>query len=280
MSDTSIEPTTRIIKPPRQWPGLGLAEMWRMRRVLLVLARRQFKARYSNMVLGVMWVLLEPLLLTLIITVFMGLLLDRGDRLGLPFPVFLFTAWTVWRPFSRVVNQGGSSIRGNAVLVERIYLPRAFLVLSVAIVSLVDLIFMVLALAVLLVFYGIAPGIGLLMTPVLLAIMYAFAVGGAFLSSAIGMSFPDMDFVRPLTVRAWFWLSPILYPSTAIPEEWRQLYYLNPMAVVIEGFRWAFTQTPMPPLDAWIIGASVAGVTLVGGYVYFRRREPLFSDLM
>lgn len=274
------EPTVTVFKPPGRWPGLGLGEMWRMRSVLWVLTRRQFKTRYENMVLGALWVLIEPLLLTVLITVFMGLVLGREDRMGLPFPVFLFCAWVVWRPFARVVNQGGSAIRGNAALVERIYLPRAFFAMSVALVSVLDFIFMVLALGLLLLFYGVTPGLGLLLVPVLLVIMYAFALGAAYLSSAIGMSFPDMEFVRPMLVRAWFWMSPILYPSAAVPEDWRSLYYLNPMVVVIEGSRWAFTQTPMPPIEAWLIGASGAAVALIAGFTYFRRRESFFSDLM
>ncbi len=200
--------------------------------------------------------------------------------MGLPFPVFLFSAWVVWRPWARVVNSGGSSIRANSVFVERIYLPRAFLPLSVALGSIVDLISLTLMLCVLLVVYGVTPGIGLLMWPVVLVIMYAFSLGAAFSTAAFGMSYPDMDFIRPLLVRTWFWMSPLMYPSTQVPEQWRNLYYLNPMAIVIEGTRWAFTQTPMPPVQEWVLGASSAGVLLVFGYLYFRRRDPLFSDLM
>ncbi len=280
MPEPLPDPGLTVIKPPSRWPGLGLGEMWRMRGVLWVLTKRQFKSRYQPMVLGFMWVLLEPLLLTFIITVFMGLIMERGDRMGLPFPVFLFAAWTVWRPFTRVVNQGGSSIRGNAALVERIYLPRAFLPLSAAVVSMVDLVTMILALSLLLIIYGITPGVGLLMLPLAVAIMYAFGLGAAYLSAAIGMAFPDVDFIRPLMVRTWFWLSPILYPSSAVPEEWRTLYYLNPMVAVIEGSRWAFTGTPAPPVEAWLIGGASAAVCLVVGFLYFRRRDPFFSDLM
>jgi lipopolysaccharide transport system permease protein len=280
MPGTPAKPDVKLITPPARWPGLGLGEMWRARRVLWVLSQRQFKARYSNMVLGVLWVLLEPLMLTIIITVFMGLVMGRGERLGLPFPVFLFAAFVVWRPFTKVVNAGGASIKANAVFVERIYLPRAFLPLSDALVSVVDLAFMALAFSLLIMLFGITPGMGLLVWPIALVVMYAFGLGAAFFSAAVGMSFPDIDFIRPLLVRAWFWMSPILYPSTMVPEEWRNLYYLNPMVLVIDATRWAFTQTPSPPLQEWIIGASSAGVVLVFGYVYFRRRDPLFSDLL
>lgn len=232
------------------------------------------------MLLGFLWVVLEPLLLTIIITVLLGLIIDRGERYGLPFPVFLFLAWTGFRVFSRLVNQGGASIRGNGALVDRIYLPRAFFPLSAGVVSLLDFAAMTAALSALLLFYSIAPGIGLLTLPLLLAIMFAFGLGLAFFFSASAMSVPDMDIVRALMVRSWFWLCPVIYPSTIVPEELRGLYYLNPMVVVIEGLRWAFAQTPAPPPEAWILGSLTAVVTLVVGYLYFRRREPFFADLM
>ncbi len=201
MSDTTSDLDIWIIKPPGLWPGLGLAEVWRSRRALFVLARRDFKASYSNMVLGILWALLEPIMLS-IITVFMGLVLGRGNRLGLPFPVFIFSAFVVFRPWSRLVNEGGSAVRANAVFVERIYLPRAFLPLSVALASVTNLVFLAVTLCLLLWFFAISPGVGLLMWPFALVIMCSFGLGAAFFSAAIGMSFPDMDFIRPVLTRA------------------------------------------------------------------------------
>jgi lipopolysaccharide transport system permease protein len=271
-------PAATIITPPRRWPGLGIGELWRHRHVLFVLARRQHKAQYGNLVLGAVWVVLEPLLLTVIVASLLGLIMGRGDQMGIPFPVFLFIGWTAIRPFQRLVSIGGSSIRGNNSLVDRVYLPRAYFPLSVALVSLVDLAAMGFALTVLLFLYGISPGIGMVMLPVLLMILYAFSLGLAFFFAAASMALPDVDMVKMLFVRTWFWLSPVIYPSDIVPEEFRNLYYLNPMAIVIEGLRWALAQTPAPPLEAWLIGASTAGIALVFGYLYFRRRDPYFPD--
>jgi lipopolysaccharide transport system permease protein len=120
----------------------------------------------------------------------------------------------------------------------------------------------------------------MLSLPIVLAIMYAAGLGLAFFFAAASLRYADVDFVLPLLGQAWFWASPIVYPSTVVPEAWRTLYYLNPMVVVIEGTRWAFAQAPMPPLEAWVLGASTAGLLLVFGYLYFRQREPLFADLM
>ena len=135
-------------------------------------------------------------------------------------------------------------------------------------------------LLVLLVVYGLAPGIGLLALPLLLAIMYASAVGVSLLFSSSSLRYRDMDILIPLLTQVWFWSSPVIYSSTIVPEQYRMLYFLNPLVVVIEGFRWAFTQTPAPPLEAWVLGSLSATVLLVSGYLYFRRHEPFFADLL
>jgi lipopolysaccharide transport system permease protein len=280
MTTAQPEVTSTTIQPPDRWPILGFGELWQTRRILWVLAQRVIKVRYQQTVLGILWVVLQPLLLTIIISVFMGLILDRGQRLDLPFAVFLFPAWVVWRTFSKDISEGGNSVLANGALVQRIYLPRLYFPLSIILASLVDLFFMTMALLVLLIVYGVAPGIGLLALPFALLIMYAAAIGVALFFAATSVQYRDMDILVPLMVQAWFWSSPIIYPTQLIPEWIRTFYYLNPLAVVIDTFRWAFTQTPAPPLEAWFLGSSVAAIMLVVGFVFFRRREPLFADWM
>ena len=278
MSRPADDPIVTVLRPPDHWPGLGLRELWLTRRIIFVLVQRMLLVRYRQAVLGFAWIIIQPLVLTIIISVFLGLVLGDRTRHGLPFPVFLFSAWVVWRPFQRVLAEGSKSIEANGSLVKRVYLPRAVFPISVSIATLVDLFSLAIALVVMLVVFSISPGIGLLTMPILIAIMYAAGTGAAFFFSASSLKYPDMEFVVPLLSQAWFWGSPIIYPSTAIPEAWRNFYFLNPMVVVIEGTRWAFTQTPMPPLEAWLIGGASAMAMLVGGYWYFHRRESLFSD--
>ena len=272
-------PSTSIV-PADRWPVLGFAELWRTRRILWVLAQRQLKVRYSQTALGIFWVILQPLALVIIVSVFLGLILDRGQRLDLPFAAFLFPAWTVWRIFSKNVSEGGGSVLANGQLVQRIYLPRLFFPLSVNLSSTVDLFFMMVALLALVLFFGIIPGPGLLAVPFAILIMYTASVGVAMLFSATSVRYRDMGILVPLMVQAWFWMSPIIYPTQLVPEGLRTFYYLNPVAVVIDTFRWGFTRTPPPPPEAWLLGGSVAVVLLVVGFVYFRRREPLFADWM
>lgn len=266
------------IQPADRWPLIDIGELWRTRRILLVLAQRILKVRYQQTALGIVWVVLQPLILVIVVSVFMGLVFARGQRLDLPFPAFLFPAWVVWRTFNKVVSEGGNSINGNGPLVQRIYLPRVFLPLSVTVASVVDLVFLIGALLLLLLVYGIAPGPGLLLLPLALAILYATSLGVAFFFSATMPRYRDMDILTPLIIQTWFWISPVIYPAVLVPPEYRALYFLNPLAVCIEGVRWAFTRTPAPPLEAWLLGGGVSLIMLVAGYVYFRRREPLVAD--
>ncbi len=280
MQSRTAEPPVAVIEPPGRWPGAALDEMWASRRILWVLARRLVMIRYRNTALGIAWVVIQPLLLTVLISLFLGLIIGRAERLGLPYPVFLFTAWVGWRVFTRVMTQGANSVESNSTLIQRIYLPRMFLPLAVALASLLDFIFMIVALLVMLVVYGISPGVGVVTVPILALIMYATGLGAAFLFSTSSLRHPDIDILVPLLVQAWFWMSPIIYPSAIIPEPWRTVYFLNPMAVVIEGLRWAFTQTPMPPPEAWLLGSASAAVLFISGFVYFRKGEATFSDLL
>jgi lipopolysaccharide transport system permease protein len=246
----------------------------------MVLVRRGLLVRYRHAALGFAWIIIQPLVLTLIVSVFLGLIMGRGDRYGLPFPVFLFIAWTAWRVFQRIMTDGGSSILQNGSLIQRIYLPRVYFVLAIAIETFVDYVALVAALLVMLFVFDVSPGIGLLTLPILVAIVYAAGLGVAFFFAAAGLKYKDMFFVVPLVAQAWFWMSPIIYTSEVVPEQWRNFYYLNPLVVVIEGMRWGFAQTPMPPLEAWLIGGASATVMLVLGYVYFRQRESIFADLL
>ena len=278
MTENTTENAPVIIEPAERWPLVNFRELWATRQILWVLSRRILKVRYQQTALGIAWVLIQPLILVAIITVFMGMILARGERFGLPYAVFLFAAWVAWRTFAKVIGEGGRSVSGNGALVQRIYVPRLFFPLAVSVASLVDLVFLMLAQLVLQAFYGIMPGIGVLALPLLIAIMYATAIGVSLLVSASSLRYRDMEILVPLITQAWFWASPVIYPASIVPEQYRMLYYLNPMAVVIDGFRWAFARTPAPPLEAWLLGSSVAGAFLVFGYIYFRRNEPVFAD--
>lgn len=268
-----------IIRPPGRWPGLGLAEVWHYRSIAFVLAKRNLKVRYRQTLVGAGWAVVQPLLLMLVFTIFFGLL-ARLPSDGVPYPVFFLAALAIWQVATKVLNEGSLSVVGNAALVNRVYFPRVYFPASVALASLVDLSFNALALTVLLLAFGFVPGWGLLLVPLLVAITYVTSLGAALWLSAINVAYRDVAVLLAFLTQLWFFTSPIIYPAAIVPERFLLLYYLNPMALVVTAMRGALLGTPLPPLEAWPLAITVALVVLTTGYVFFRTREPTFSDVI
>lgn len=268
-----------IIRPPRRWPGLGLAELWRFRAICFVLAKRNLMVRYRQTLVGASWSLLQPIMLMVLFTVFFGLL-ARLPSGGLPYPVFFFLGLLPWQMVAKILTEGSTSVVANASLVTRVYFPRAYFPTSVALSSLVDLALTTVALAILLAIFGIIPGPTVALAPVFVAIAWVAGLGVTYWLSALNVAYRDITQMLPFLAQLWMFSSPIIYPSTIIPEPYRALYFLNPMAFVIDGFRWAVAGAPVPPVEGWLLGPAVAGLLLLSGYLVFRQREPTFSDLV
>jgi lipopolysaccharide transport system permease protein len=270
---------TTIIRPPGSWPGLGLGEAWHFRSIAFVLAKRNLKVRYRQTVVGAGWAVAQPILLMLVFTIFFGLL-ARLPSDGVPYPVFFLSALAIWQIATKVLNEGSMSVVGNAALVNRVYFPRVYFPASVALASLVDLTFNALALTALLLIFGIVPGWTLLLVPLLVAITYVTSLGAAFWLSAINVMYRDVTVLLAFLTQLWFFTTPIIYPASIVPQQFLVFYYLNPMALVVTALRGALLGTPFPPLEAWPIAISMALLVLVSGYVFFRKREPTFSDVI
>jgi lipopolysaccharide transport system permease protein len=273
----ALSPT--VIRPPGSWPGLGLAEAWRHKSIVVVLARRNLKVRYRQTVVGAGWAMAQPILLMLVFTVFLGLL-ARLPSDGVPYPVFFLAALAIWQVTTKVLNEGSNSVVANSALVNRVYFPRIYFPVSVALASIVDLIFNGLALAIVLLAFGFLPGWGVLVLPVLIAITYATSLGAAFWLSAVNVAYRDVAVVLAFLTQLWFFTTPIIYPASIVPGPYVLLYYINPMALVITGVRSALLGTPPPPPEAWPIAIAMALLVLVTGYIFFRRRESTFSDVI
>jgi lipopolysaccharide transport system permease protein len=267
------------ICPPSRWPGLALAETWRLRRVLFVLAQRVLRVRYRNTVIGAGWALIQPIMLMIALSIFFGLL-ARIPSEGVPYPVFIYTGLIVWQVTMKLLAEGGNSLLANASLVTRIYFPRAYFPGAVALSTMVDLIFTGTALALLMAWFGIIPGPAIVAVPVVLAITYTASLGLALWFSALNVYYRDVAVLLPFIIQVGFFLSPIIYSASLVPEEFRVFYFLNPMAVAITGMRGSLLGTPMPPFEGWIAGSAVAVLLLVSGYVFFRRREGTFADVI
>jgi lipopolysaccharide transport system permease protein len=268
-----------VIRPPGRWPGFGLAELWHLRAIAMVLARRSLMVRYRQTVIGAAWVLVQPLTLMLVFTVFFGILVNVSTS-GIPYPVFVYIGLMIWMVVSRVLSEGSTSVVANSALITKIYFPRAYFPISVAIGSLVDFAFGIAALAVLLIYYGIAPGIGVLLVPFMTVIAVATVLGITFWLAALNARYRDVSLLLPFLTQLWFFTTPIIYSSAIVPLEWRGFFWLNPLAVVVDGFRWAFSGSEAPPAEAWILAIIVSGTLLLTGYLFFRSREPSFSDFV
>jgi lipopolysaccharide transport system permease protein len=271
--------TPTIVRPPGRWPPLGFRELWRFRSISVVLAQRSFKARYRQTALGVAWVLLQPLLLAAVFTVFFGIL-GRLTTDNIPFPLFYYSGVMLWQIFAKGLNEGGSSLVTNGALIKRVYFPRAYFPVSVVMVSVVDLLVDYVPLFLLLLIFHIVPGPTVLVVPLLIVVLLASSLGGALWLSALNTTYRDIGALLPVIIQMWFFLSPIIYPASIVPAAYQWLYYLNPIALVVTGSRWAIVGGPPPPPESWILSVGVALLLLVSGYVYFRHREPTVADVL
>lgn len=271
------EPT--IIGPPGRWPGLGLQDLWRDRALCLVLAKRNLRVRYRQTVIGAAWSLLQPVLFMLVFTVYIGWLGHLPSD-GLPYPVFFFLGLMPWQMVSKILNEGSTSVVNNASMLQRVYFPRAYFPVSVALASLFDLTLTTGALAILLAVYGIVPGIQVIFAPIFIFVAWTAGLGIAFWLSSLNVFYRDVTQLLPFLTQLGFFASPIFYPGSLVPEPFQNLYFLNPFALVIDGFRWAITNVPPPPLNEWIVSTTSAVVILATGYLFFRSREKFFADVV
>ena len=266
-----------VIEPPKRWPGFGLGEFWRLRRICFVLTRRNLMVRYRQTVIGAAWSLLQPILLMIVFTVFFGFL-GRGLTEGLPFPVFYLLGLVPYQMVSKILSEGSASVVSNSALVTRVYFPRAYFPTSIALASMTDFLLALIPVAILLLVFGALPGPDIVFAPLFVAIAWIAGLGAAYWLSALNVAYRDITQLMPFLTQLLMFLSPIIYTSTLVPEPYRTLYFLNPLAMVVEGLRWSLANGPELPPYAWILGPTVAVFLLLTGYVFFRKRELLFAD--
>ncbi len=268
-----------VIEPRASWRIVDLAELWRYRDLLWVLAERDLRVRYKQTVVGVAWAILQPLSTVLVFSVFFHLLGRQPVASGAPYAVSLFCALLPWQLFAGALTQSSESLIANQNLITKVYFPRLLAPASCIVVCLADFGCSLLVLGGLFLWYGIVPGWAALCVPAFvgLACLAALAIGVWL--SAFSALYRDFRYVVPFCIQIGFFVSPVLFETAAlIPAEWRFLYGLNPMVGVIEGFRWALLGAPFP--DGGMLGLSLAAtlVLLAGGLVYFRRMERHFAD--
>jgi lipopolysaccharide transport system permease protein len=275
---TSPVATVRI-EPPRAWLELRLREVWMYRELLYFMIWRDLKVRYKQTLIGVAWVVLQPLMSMGAFTLFFGKLAKLPSD-GLPYPVFYFAALAPWTYFSTALLKTAGIVVASQGLITKVYFPRLILPLCGVISGLVDFGLSLLLLVAITLGFGLEPGFRALWLPFFLLLAIATALGVGLWLSALNALYRDVGHVLPFVVQFWMLASPVAYPSTLIPEKWRWLYELNPMTGVIEGFRWSLTGHGQAPGAMTLASAVAVAMLLVGGALFFQRMEGTMADLV
>jgi len=267
------------IAPPRRRLELGLGDVWGYRELLYFLVWRDVKVRYKQAALGVTWVVLQPVLMMTLFSVVFGRFLNAPSN-GVPYPAFVLAALMPWQLFAIALSQSGNSLVTNQQLVTKIHFPRILLPVSAVLAGFVDFAASFVVLMVVLAAHGIAPTVHILLLPafLLLAVIAALSVG--ILLAALNARYRDVQHLLPTLTQFWFFATPIAYASTLVPDRWRPVLGLNPMAGVADGFRWALLDQPLT--SAPMIAVS-AGLTVLLAFVslaYFHRTSSTFADVV
>jgi lipopolysaccharide transport system permease protein len=277
--EENTKPWDTIISPSQGWVPLNLGEVRAYHELLYFLVWRNIKIRYKQTVLGGGWAIIQPFLTMVVFSIFFGRLAGIPSD-GVPYPIFAYTALVPWTFFANALSQASNSLLEQERLITKIYFPRLLLPLAAVLSGLLDFAISFLILIGMIVWYGLTPTPSILLVPffVLMATLTAF--GGGLWLSALNVQYRDVRYVIPFLVQFWLFVSPIAYPSSLVPEPWRVFYGLNPMAGVVEGFRWALLGNT--PILMVLLGVSsfVVLAVLVGGLYYFRRMEENFADVI
>lgn len=267
-----------VIEPSNGWRMLDVRELWAYRELLWALSLRDVKVRYKQTVLGAAWAVIQPVTAMVIFTIVFGKLAGIPSE-GFPYPVFVFAGLLPWTFFANAIGTIGGSVVGSAHLITKVYFPRLIIPLTSIGSGLVDLAVSSGVLLAIMLYYRVPWTPNLAAAPLLLLGLIGTALGVGTLLSALTVAYRDFRYVIPFLVQMWLYATPVVYPASLIPERWRWLLYLNPMAGWIEGFRSAFLGKPFD-LAGLVISAVVGGLLFLGGVAYFGKVERRFADII
>jgi lipopolysaccharide transport system permease protein len=268
-----------LIVPKRNWRRLLWQELWEHRELLYFLTWRDLKVRYKQTMLGVAWAIIQPLVTMLIFTLFFGRLAKIPSD-NFPYPVFSFVALVPWSFFANSLTKTSISVVENAQLIRKIYFPRLLIPLATLLSGLVDFTLAFIVLIGMMLAYGIVPTAAVFLLPLFLLLAFITALGAGLWLSAMNAQFRDVNFIVPFMVQLWLFMTPVVYPSSMLPRPWQIIYGINPMAGVVEGFRWALLGSAATPASMYIVSTTVAVILLISGFYYFHKIERSFADLV
>ena len=270
---------TTVITPTNGWRSLGLRELWRFHELLYFFTWRDIKVRYKQTAIGALWAILQPLLTMVAFTIIFGRLAGLPSD-DIPYPVFSYTGLLPWMLFTAGLTKASMSLVANASMVRKIYFPRVILPTAAALGALLDFSIASIVLLGMMFFYGVIPGVAILLLPLFVLLAFLTAIGIGLWLAALNVKYRDIRYTVPFLTQFWLFLTPVVYPSSMIPDRFRLLYGLNPMAGVVEGFRWALLGNEHAPGMMMVVSSTVVIALFVGGLFYFRRMEREFADVV
>ena len=273
-----LPPLLRIA-PPSRWWVIPAAELWQARELVYFFVWRDVKVRYKQTAIGAAWAVLQPLLAMLVFTLFFGKLAHIPSE-GLPYQVFVYAGLLPWMYFAASLQNATNTIVENQRIITKVYFPRLVLPLSAVLSGLVDFAISFSIFAVMMVYYHIRPGLQILWLPAFLLLAVLTALGVGLWLSALNAIYRDVRYVLPFLVQLWLFASPVIYPPSLMSEKWRWLFGLNPMAGVIEGFRWSLAGRGDPPGRLILVSSGIVVVILLTGLAYFQKMETVMADVV
>ena len=280
---TPTELQRTIIQPSRGWTSLQLRALWEYRELLYFLVWRDLKVRYKQTALGAAWVVLQPVVSMIVYSVLFGSLLNVPSN-GVPYPVFAYAGLLPWSYFAGSLTRSSQSLVGSAHVITKVYFPRLVIPISGVLSGLVDFAIAFLVYIGLMVYFGIPPTLAIILLPGFLLLAVLTALGFGLWLSALNVRYRDINYLLPFLVQIWMYLTPVIYGSTLIPEQFRFLLALNPMTGVVEGFRWALLGNHLadtqPPGALFALSIVITLLVLISGAIFFRNTERTFADIV
>lgn len=274
----SHEPHTVYIKPSKGLAALNLRDLWIYRELIFFMVWRDVKVKYKQTLLGMAWAVIQPVMTMLVFSFLFGRVAKLPTE-GIPYPVFAFAALLPWGLFVTALNQGSRSLVAHNNMVTKIYFPRLILPMSSVFAGLVDFAIAFVILVGLMFYYQVTPAWNLLWTlPLFLLLAIVTALGVALWLSAINVQYRDVNQALPFLTQFWLFATPVAYSASVISEKWQVVYSLNPMAGVVNGFRWALLGTGAGPDTALWVSVGISILIFISGLFYFRSMEKTFAD--
>ena len=268
-----------VIEPANNWLGINIKELWEYRELFWILALREIQLRYRQTILGVTWVVIQPLITTVLFTLIFGQLLNAPSE-NVSYSLFAFAGLLPWNIFSQSLQRAGVSLTREIRLITKIFFPRIIIPMASAASTLIDFLVSLVIMIILLYFFNIPISTHIFAIPILLCINLMLSIGVGIAFAALNVYYRDFTYVLPFVIQVWMYASPLAYSSKLIPPTWSWIYDLNPMVGVIDGFRWALFGTIDFPVHSLLYSLAIGTLVLLVGLVIFRRLERSFADVI